>query len=238
MSEHPETEGTTALPVYLVLDTSASLMGEIDSINTALADILNSLIVSPRVNATVWISLIQFSDGARTVIPLSQASEISEIPALVVGGSTNYSAAFNLVYKEISADVHRLKDRGYRVLRPVMFFMTDGSPVDPGWLSSLDSLRSTHFVYRPTIVAVGFGSVDPAIIREIGSGKGGAFMISDAISIREAIGSIGSALPMMIGGTIASSRAPGQAHPVNVPAQWLDLRLGPNEAAGQATIIR
>jgi uncharacterized protein YegL len=224
VSEFPVADGSIVLPVYLVIDTSASLRGEIDSVNEALASLLHSLVVNPALEDIVRISLIEFSDGARTAMPLSQVSETTQAPVLVAGGSTNYSAVFDLVRQVIPTDVADLKRHSYRVFRPVMFFITDGSPTDLGWQAALEELRSPEFRLRPTIVAIGFGSADPAIIGEIGSGKGSAFMISDAISTREAVDSIGSALPKMLVSTVTSTRTPGGTLPASVPAPWLNLR--------------
>jgi uncharacterized protein YegL len=217
-------EGLVALPVYLVVDTSASLRDEIGSLNEAVAGFFRSLAHDPTLDDMVRLCLIEFSSESTTLVPLSDPTTVSTVPTLIAGGTTNYSAAFNLVRQEILADVAELKHQGFRVFRPLMFFLSDGVPTDPSWLTALDALRSPEFRQRPTIVAVGFGSADPAIIGEIGSGRGGAFMISDAISIREAIGSIGSALPTMLAATVLSSRSPGQSPQVTVPAQWLDLK--------------
>jgi len=217
-------EELIVLPVYLVVDTSASLTGEIGSINEAVSSLFRTLAANPAMADTVRVALIEFSEDARIVIPLSDVGEITRVPALVAGGTTNYSAALRLVRQVIPDDVASLKSEGFRVWRPVMFFVTDGSPADHSWQIALEELRPPEFRQGPTIVAIGFGSADPAIIREIGSGKGGAFMISDAIGIPDAIGSIWSGLTSMVAATvISSSGGPTQSPPIQVPPQWLNL---------------
>ena len=223
MSEQFGSEGQVILPVYLVVDTSASLAGEIDSINEAVAAFFRSLLLNPSMADIVRVGLIAFSGDARIIKPLSLVGDGRSAPRLVTGGTTNYSAAFTLVREVIPSDVASLKVRGLRVFRPVMLFLTDGAPADPLWQTALDELRKPEFRERPTIVAIGFGSADPAIIREIGSGNGGAFMISDAISVGEAIASIGSALPSMVQATLLSSRSPSHASSGSIPAHWMEL---------------
>ena len=53
--------------------------------------------------------LIGFSDTAQVLLPLSDLSAISSIPALQVAGGTNYSSAFDLLYDTIAEDVKQLK---------------------------------------------------------------------------------------------------------------------------------
>jgi uncharacterized protein YegL len=171
----------------------------------------------------VRVSLIEFSDDARTAIPLSDVSDVTRMPTLVAGGATNYSAAFSLVRQVIPKDVANLKSEGFMVYRPVMFFVTDGSPTDQSWQTALEKLRPPEFQQGPTIIAIGFGSADPAIIQEIGSSRGGAFMISDAISIPDTISSIWSALIPMVTGTVVMSSRGSEGPPIQVPPEWLNL---------------
>lgn len=225
MSELRQTgEGQIVLPVYLVVDTSYSLEGDIPSLNQATARFFRALTREPSTADLVRVCLIDFSDDARVVLPLSEVYDINSPPTLAARSATNYSAAFRLLRQVIPDDVAGLKHEGFRVFRPLVFFLTDGAPNDRDWRAVLDELRSPDFRQRPTIVAVGFGSADPTIIREIGKGKGGAFMVSDAISIPDAIESIWSALTPMLAGTLFSSMsAPRASLPIQVPRQWLNL---------------
>lgn len=218
-----------ALPVYLVVDTSGSLTGDIDAINQGLADLFSSLLLEPRVAGTVRIALIQFSSEAREVVPLTDIHNVDTMPNLQAQGSTDYGAAFSLVRQLISRDVAELQAAGVRVFRPVMFFITDGSPVDLSWQTTLRELQSPEFRERPTIIAIGFGTADPSILREVGSGKGSAFMISDTISIRDAVGSISSGLTSMLRSTVHSTvLKSGDTLSVPLPDEWLDLSSIPD----------
>lgn len=217
------------LPVYLVVDTSGSLVGDIDAINQGLADLFESLLLEPTVADTIRIALIQFSSDATLVMPLTDVHNVRTTPNLQAHGTTNYGAAFSLVRQLVPHDVAELRAAGLRVLRPMMFFMTDGYPTDGSWQATLQELRSPEFRERPTIVAIGFGTTDPSILRNVGSGKGRAFMISDTMSIRDAVGSIPSALTSMLTSTVQSSVSKsGNAPPVPLPDGWLDLSSIPD----------
>jgi hypothetical protein len=109
-----------------------------------------------------------------------------------------------------------------------MFFITDGSPIDPSWQDALHELQSPEFRERPTIVAFGIGSVDPSVLRAVGRGKGGAFMISERLGTGEAIGSIFAGLTSMLSSTVQSSTAtPAPALSVSLSEEWLDLSTIP-----------
>lgn len=218
-----------ALPVYFVVDTSASLGDDIQDLNQALAELLHALRSEPLAADSVRVAVIQFSSEAREVVPLSEIRNLSGIPALVAWGSTDYGSALRLVRELIVRDVAALKAQGERVLRPLMFFVSDGSPVDYGWQEALRELQSPEFRERPTIVAFGIGSVDPDILREIGRGKGGAFMVSGALSTGGAIRSVFNGLTAMLSSTVQSSASPS-AHvpPIALSDDWLDLATVPD----------
>lgn len=211
------------LPVYLVVDTSGSLIQEIDAINQGLASLFESLSLQAIVADTVRIALVQFSSDATLAIPLTAVSDIKVTPSLQAHGRTNYGAAFSLVRQLIPSDVGELRAADVRVLRPMMFFMTDGYPTD-AWEVALRELHSPNFRERPTIVAIGFGTADPNILREVGGDKGRAFMISDTIDIRNAVDSISTALTSMLTSTVQSSITKAANAPsVPLPEGWLDL---------------
>lgn len=216
----------TVLPVYLVVDTSGSMSGEsINAINDELIHLLDSLRRQPDQVETIRIALIQFDSYASEVFPLTDLQDIT-VPNLQAGGATDYGAAFRLVRQLIARDVAELRTIGLRIFRPVMVFITDGHPVDSSWRLALEELESPEFRERPTTIAIGFGSADPSVLREIsrGSSGGGAFMVSDTLGIRDAITSIFSTLKSMLVSTVRSSVSRSSDVPaINLPGQWIDL---------------
>jgi uncharacterized protein YegL len=216
-----------SLPVYLVIDTSASLAGEIDRLNQGMAHLLDSFRSEPIAANQLRIALIRFSSQAEVLLPLTSIDDIESMPELRAEGATNYGAAFALARQLIDLDVRELRTEGIKVHRPLMFFVSDGIPVDEGWRTSLQELQSPQFRAHPTIIAIGFGTSDPGIMREVGGDKGRAFIISDVISIGDAIGSLSAMLTATVTSSLVVSTATsGEARRnavVNVPAEWREL---------------
>ncbi|MGA2829511.1 MAG: VWA domain-containing protein [Streptosporangiaceae bacterium] len=119
------------LPFYLVCDESYSMSGPpLDAINASLPEIHSEIGSNPVVADKTRFCLIGFSDTAQVLLPLSNLSAISSIPALQVAGGTNYSSAFDLLYDTIDEDVKQLKNNKDQVYRPAVFFLSDGQPGD------------------------------------------------------------------------------------------------------------
>ena len=75
----------------------------------------------------VVLSLITFSDTARTSVTLAAPSAIN-LPTLTAGGAASYSAAIREYHRVFEQDRARLKAEGARVLRPCVFFLTHETP--------------------------------------------------------------------------------------------------------------
>lgn len=215
----------TALPVYLVVDVSASLSNDINSINEAISQFVDAARKVPLVGDLVRLAIIEFSSDAREVLPLGEITDGGSVPLLKTGGGTDYGAAFRLVRALIPRDVQTLRLSGDTpIYRPVMFFVTDGSPMDATWEQDLDELRSPEFRQRPTIIAFGIGPVDPDVLRRVGSGPGNAFLVSSRLDIGDAIRSVFEGFTSVLASTAISTIQPGRS-PGTVPVSgdWVDL---------------
>lgn len=169
------------LPFYVVCDESASMQGEpVEAINQAIPELHRAIAVDPIVTDKTRFCLIGFSDTAKVLLPLSDLSEVSQMPALSADGSTNFGAAFTLLKRQIEQDVARLKADNAKVFRPAVFFMSDGQPTDSGWESAYQSLVDASFPQHPNVIAFGFGDADEAVIRKIATKAG--YMADDGVS--------------------------------------------------------
>jgi uncharacterized protein YegL len=217
---------STALPVYVVVNTSASLGSHVGDIQQSLKRMLDDLDNDPLVAATVHLSLVTFAEVAHELVPLTPVEDIRALPIITVGGYTRYASAFKLVRALISRDVERLRTAGQKVLRPLMFFIAGaGDTASDSWRDALDELRSPTFVARPTIIALGFGSPDPDVLSEIGA-SGGAFSHTQSEPLGEAIGSVFEELTRMLVSTTTSSISPaaGRSTELRIPDHWIDIR--------------
>lgn len=214
----------TVLPVYLVVDTSYSLVTELDAISKAILDLVNFLDSDPALSDNLLLSVISFSDDARVVVPLAPPSAlVDRMPLLTASGGTNYGAALRLLRQVIQRDIGDLKTGGQGVYRPVAFFITDGSPTDADWQDALGELRSPEFSYSPTVLAIGFEAADPSVLREIAGERGEAFVLATSMSPNEAVGSIFVGVRGALGSTIESTTSGRRGLGIAVPIDWIHL---------------
>lgn len=161
------------LPFYLVCDESGSMRGEpIRTINASLPDIHAEIASNPVVADKTRFCIIGFSGSARMVLPLSDLSAITSMPALGYHtGGTNYGSAFNVLYDTIADDVQLLKANGDQVYRPAVFFLSDGRPTDKQWQTSFRRVTDSGWPLHPNILAFGFGKVDQATLQHVATVK-------------------------------------------------------------------
>ena len=156
----------TILPVYFVADESASMGPHIGELNRGLLDLQDALQRDPHAASKVRFSVISFSNDAFTHLEPADLRLAPRLPELTAQGGTSYCAAFEELIYRISVDIPRLKGHGFRVHRPVVFFLTDGAPTDrQDWRAVRTRLRSQPAA--PNIMAFGVGDADAAVVGEI-----------------------------------------------------------------------
>jgi uncharacterized protein YegL len=173
------------LPFYLVCDESGSMAGQpLDAINDSLPKIHSEIGSNPVVADKTKFCLIGFSDSAQVLLPMSDLSLISTIPALQVAGGTNYSSAFDLLYDTIAEDVKQLKANGDQVYRPAVFFLSDGQPGD-NWEGAYKRLTDPNWPFHPNVLAFGFGQIDAATLQHVATVR--AFIANGTMGPDEAL---------------------------------------------------
>jgi uncharacterized protein YegL len=159
--------GEQILPFYIVCDESGSMgaNGGIDAINRALPDVHSALASDPLVSDKARIGLIVFSDEAEELMSLTRAADVSAFPGVQAKGLTNFGDAFRTLNDVIVRDIAELKQQGYRVFRPAVFFISDGEP-NEAWEDDYDDLMNNDSA-RPNIVAFGVDSADLGVMKRI-----------------------------------------------------------------------
>lgn len=142
------------LAVYLAVDTSASMAmsGRLEAVEEAIIEFADELLSSPLLGEQVRVAIVGFSSRAELVLPLSDLTEQQTLPRLSAHGSTHYGPVFSLLSKVITSDVRTLRARGTIMLRPFVFLITDGLPLDPGWEESFRRFREAT---RAQVVIIG-----------------------------------------------------------------------------------
>jgi len=76
------------LPVYLLLDCSASMTGQaIEQVRQGLRALLDDLSTEPMAIETVYLSVITFNSTAQQLIPLTELMQFKE-PKIQASGAT------------------------------------------------------------------------------------------------------------------------------------------------------
>lgn len=80
------------LPFYLVCDESGSMLGApVKAINDSLPNLHAEIGSNPVVADKTRFCLIGFGSDAQVLLPLSDLSAVTSIPALHATGGTNYA---------------------------------------------------------------------------------------------------------------------------------------------------
>ncbi|GIE88118.1 vWA domain-containing protein [Actinoplanes regularis] len=133
-------------PIYLLLDVSESMwrkdrngVSSLDVFQPMIDKLVLDLGGMPRINVSVWLSVLAFSDGVeelRAMSPLIAADQWITPPTL--GQETNYLLALRALADRYPNDAERIRQGVARAghqtsLRPpLVFIFTDGAPFADG----------------------------------------------------------------------------------------------------------
>jgi uncharacterized protein YegL len=194
-----ETQVQEVILFYICCDESVSMAqnGGIDAINFSLPELHAQLVEDPLVVDKSRLAIIAFSDTAQVVLPLSKATDIVDMPGVAEVGGTHYGEAFRALRETIDNDVEMMKAQGFRVYRPVVFFITDGEPTDAGWEAEYNLLMASR--YYPHIISWGVDGADAATLQRIATPKmkaflGGADSATAARALKQMFKSVGQTI--------------------------------------------
>jgi len=190
-------DGVAVLPFYVVYDEGSSMSGEsIAAVNGGIVELFRALHKDPVVYGNARVGIITFNDQASILLPLTELSRIAQVPGCVRSDEVSgYSSVFRLLKSQIKSDVLGLEVQGFRVVRPVVFFMSCGKPKFGDWYSAWGELTEKKSRFRPHIVSWGTPGADFSIITKVatptslGEGKKQrfAFLAQDGVNPGEAI---------------------------------------------------
>lgn len=206
------------LPFYLVCDESYSMQGPpLDAINQELPLIYQEIASNPVVADRARLGIIGFSSTAEVLLPLADLNDVHSIPQLSPRGTTSYGAAFSLLKRTIEQDIAGLKQAGHAPYRPTVFFLTDGLPTDD-WHGEHKDLVSRDFRAHPTILAFGFGDVDPTTLQQVATFR--AFIANGNMSPTQALREFArQLLNSVVQSAVASSSNPSGTAQLIIPDQ-------------------
>lgn len=158
---------TRRLPVFLLLDVSASMFGApIMAVNEGVKLLHDQLLETPTALETVWISVITFGTEAQVLIPLTPIAEF-EPCELEAGGATSLGAAFKLLELALDNDIRTGTETEKGDWRPLVYLLTDGEPTDD-WEPVIERLISRTEKAMGSVIALACGDdIDETILKQI-----------------------------------------------------------------------
>jgi uncharacterized protein YegL len=199
------------LPIYVVIDESASMVPYLAQLNSGLAALHEALLAEPMAAAKVRFTIIGFSHTATLRLHLADLRRENQLPPVRSGSSTSYGAAFSALLQQIPQDVTALKGQGYAIHRPTVFFLSDGQPSDgEHWKAFHQQLTDRHrFNAAPNIIACGIGDARPKAILEVATSQEYAFVSIAGSDVGAAVAKFCTALTRSV---IVSGRAIASGH--------------------------
>ncbi|MEU6798542.1 hypothetical protein ABZ907_43175 [Nonomuraea wenchangensis] len=222
-----ETRGVL-LPAYVVADESASMGPHHQALSAGLASLCNGLRAEPMIAAKVRLAILGFSDDVQLRQGLSDMRMVERLPVLAVRGATNYGAVFADLGRRIPHDIQWLKNEGYKVHRPVAFFLSDGQPTDGRhWHEPHRRLVDRETTpFAPNIIACGVGSARADTMLQVATRREFAFVALPSADIGTAIAEFFHALTASL---VASGRALAGGEPQLVVTRPEQFRLAIDE---------
>ena len=152
------------LPIYLLLDCSASMSGEaIEAVRQGLKALVADLRTDPQALETAYISVITFSSSAQQVNALTELIAFQE-PQLEARGATALGDALKILQQCIDTEVRKSTPTQKGDWKPMVFLFTDGQPTD-NWEGEADRLKQKRLA---NIIACAAGpGADSSMLKRI-----------------------------------------------------------------------
>jgi uncharacterized protein YegL len=130
------------IPVIILVDVSGSMAGPgIQAANEGLRRFVDELKQDEALRDSALLSLVTFSDDAKTLVEFVPASSVVA-PTLNVECSTMLDKGI----EEVMALVRRNRDKMKGAKEPLFCLITDGNPSTDRWRDKLNELNDTDFI--------------------------------------------------------------------------------------------
>lgn len=152
------------LPVYLLLDTSGSMMGEpIESVKNGVQTMISALRQDPYALETAYLSIITFNSSANQLVPLTELTSF-QAPNLEASGTTSFGEGLALLASKSDSEIVKTTSEQKGDWKPIVFIMTDGMPTDD-WQKGLAEFQKRKW---GMVVACAAGqAVDTSILKRV-----------------------------------------------------------------------
>lgn len=205
------------LPVYVLIDVSSSMKKFEDQLNESIVSIYEELIDNPRISDFAQVSIVTFATEPDIILPMTELHNLTALPRATCYGLTMLDKALRLLRAQIDTDVDALKASGRKVLRPVIFLLTDGFPSDDkgnastAWESDYDQLTDPGYQYHPNIVPFGYGQATWDFLRKVATIPEAAFLAEQGTG-----SALQKVIPALLNTLVKSAAVKGLALPRDV----------------------
>ncbi len=154
------------LPIYFLIDTSESMVGEqIQLVEEGLASIIKELKTDPYALETVWVSIIVFAGQAKTIVPLQELVTFYP-PKFPIGSGTSLSKGLGHLMYELRSNIVKTTTEQKGDWKPIIFLFTDGVPTDD--TKGAIAEWKQNWQRSANMVAISFGDeADVSILSEL-----------------------------------------------------------------------
>lgn len=152
------------LPVYLMLDTSGSMMGEpIEAVKNGVQVMMGGLRQDPQAIETAFLSVITFDTSAQQVMPLTDLASF-QMPEIRASGVTALGDALSVLSDCLKRDIVNTTASTKGDWKPMVFLMTDGVPTDD-WQAGLSKLDRKKIAM--IVACAAGGDADTSVLKQI-----------------------------------------------------------------------
>ncbi|MDT0268668.1 hypothetical protein RM844_20490 [Streptomyces sp. DSM 44915] len=210
------------LPAYVVADESGSMAPYRQDLSSGLVSLCEALRAEPMVSAKLRLTVLGFSDDVQVRLEMADMRSATSLPEVGIRGLTDYGAVFDDLLHRIPRDVQRLRAEGYKVHRPVVFFLSDGQPTDGrAWQTPHGTLTDrARTSTAPNIIACGIGEAQAATMVEVATRQEFAFIAKSGTDVGQAVAEFFHALTTSLVASGSSLNASNPQLVVNRPDQF------------------
>ena len=148
MSEQVNEQEERKAPIYLLVDTSGSMIGEpITSVKNGIDTCIQAVRTDPQSLEKAWVSIITFASKADLAMKLTKVKDIANLPDISAAGGTNYADAIKLLNDSLKNDLRENTETVKGDYKAFVVLFSDGEPNIGDYKAELTKLNRKKINY-------------------------------------------------------------------------------------------
>jgi uncharacterized protein YegL len=174
------------LPVWVVVDTSASMTRHADALHAGVTAALDVAWGTLHAMQTTRIGVLTAGESAAVALPLAPPVEPGNLGRFRTGGRSDMSGLIELLGAETERVVRANLAVGRRTLEPWVLLLSDGRWDRSDAVVAVERLHAPPT--RPTVCPLGVGDMDEITLARVG--RGGGFAVNTPDDLPTAMGEL------------------------------------------------